>query len=68
MIVLLRMCVAAESCSKVCLTTIIDAFFQYVVCNQRRDRGIRRKWGFNFLLEVKSGGMGGYLTAASLGI
>ena len=36
------MCTTGKTFGKICLKTITDTFFQYVVCNQRRD-GLRHE-------------------------
>ena len=37
MITKLKMCTTGKIFGKICLKAIRDTFFQYVVCNQRRD-------------------------------
>ena len=38
----LKMCTTGKTFGKICLKTITDTFFPYVVCNQRRD-GLRHE-------------------------
>ena len=37
MIMKLKMCTTRKTFGKICLKTIRDTFFQYMVCNQQRD-------------------------------
>ena len=51
MIVLQKMHVTSKIFGKFYLNSIKDTFFQYVVCNQRRDGKHKGKGRLNFLVE-----------------
>ena len=51
MIVLQKMHVTSKIFGKFYLNSIKDTFFQYVVCNQRRDGKHKEKGRLNFLVE-----------------
>ena len=58
MIMKLKMCTTRKTFGKICLKTIRDTFFQYMVCNQQRD-AVRHegKWeDWNFCGGVTSNG------------